>query len=413
MKVPASRPIFALMAAVALILVHINASKARDIVPPGFADGPGIWANVWNYPQGDVDAYCSKLRTHGIRNFFIQTTRTTMPAVAHPEDLGKLIDACHRHKIRVIGWAYLELTDPVGEADKMIAAARFQSPHGETLDAIAPDLEKNLTEAKVGQFSERLRHTLGPSYPMMACVYSPLNRYQEVAHIPWKLLTQYYDVIGPMSYWNSKYQKHLDPYDYTMATVRTIRQLAGRPDIEIHVIGDAMGSSGEALHQFMKACKRSEATSASIYPNQKPTDEQLAILSRYQDYFQANSRFRLAAFRELLRSGAISSPPGNDPTEPISRADFCRLLAKHCRVPVSSVEVAGAAPIYPDEAITFLAQVVDVHQSNAKQHGKKRPDRWFAPPALADAPQRREVSDKPLNYLDAAQMVLEAGSTLR
>lgn len=333
-----------------------------------------------------------------------------MPAVAHPEELGKLIDACHRHKIRVIAWAYLELTDPVGEADKMIAAAKFQSPHGETIDGIAPDLEKNLTEERVGQFSVRLRKVLGPNYPMMACVYSPLNRYQEVAHIPWKLLTQYYDVIAPMSYWNSKYQKHLDPYDYTMATVRTIRQMAGRPDIEIHVIGDAMGSSGAAIHQFMKACQRSEATSASIYPNQLPTQDQLTSLSRYQDYFQPNSRFRLAAFRELLRSGAMPVPPGNDPTEPISRADFYRILAKHCHTQINAE--ASAAPIYPDEALVLLAQVVDVHP--VEGHGKKRADRWFVSPALADVQQKpRSAGDKPLNYLDAAQMVLQAGSTLR
>lgn len=411
MKVPALRPFFACLVAAVVMLIQASAGVARDIAPPGLADGAGIWANLWNYPAGDVDSYCNTLRSYGVRNFFIQTTRTNMPAIAHPDELGRLIDACHRHKIRVIGWAYLELKEPKAEAQKMIEAARFQSPHGETLDAIAPDLEKNLTEAKVTEFSEQLRKSLGSNYPMIACVYSPLNHYQEVAHIPWKILCHYYNVIAPMSYWNSKYQKHLDAYDYTMATVRTIRQLSGRPDVEIHVIGDAMGSSGESIQQFMRACQRAEATSASIYPQQKPTQDQLAALSRYQDYFQTNSRFRLAAFRELVQQGAMQPPPGNDPTEPISRAEFYRVIAKHCHLTAPALE-ESKAPIYSNEALSVLAHVVDVQPSIKSR--KRSEQHWFAPAAMAaDTEQQQHSGDKPLNYLDAAQIVLEAGSTLR
>ncbi len=416
MNVRTARSLFGifLLAALACANTCISALGAtpRELPPPGLADGPGVWANVWNYPTGDLDAYLSSLRSYGVRNLFIQTTRVNMPAIAHGPELGALIDACHRHRIRVIGWAYFELHDPVAEADKMLAAARFRSPNGEMLDGVAPDLEKNLTSAKVEAFSQRLRDALGPSYPLIARVYSPLNHYSEVKNIPWQTLARYYDVIAPMAYWNSKYQK-LDAYDYTVGTVRTIREMCGRPDIEVHVIGDAMGSGSSAIIQFMKACRKAEATSASIYPNQRPTAEQLAALSRYPEYFEPNSRFRLAAFRQLLRNGSVTATPGMDPTEPISRADFYRLVARHLHAPVPPIETSSGAqaPIYSDEALTVLARLVEIHQV---EHGKrKRADRWFAPPAMAEATQNHAPNDRPLNLLDASEMLLQVSSALR
>jgi hypothetical protein len=386
-----------------------SAAGQHELSPPGLADGPGIWANVWNYPAGDVDAYCSNLRSYGIRNLFIQTTRSNMPPIAHAPELGALIDACHRHKIRVIGWAYIDLTDPAGDADKLLAAAHFQSPSGESLDAIAPDMEKNLTIAHIQQLSAKLRESLGPNYPLVAVVYSPLNHYKEVMHIPWKTLAQYFDVIAPMSYWNSKSQK-LGAYDYTLATLRIIRQACERPDLEIHAIGDGMGTTGTAIAEFMKACHQAEATSASIYPNQRPTAEQLASLSRYPEFFEPNARFRLAAFREMLKTGVITSSANVDPCQPVSRAEFCRMVARRAHLQAPGADAnGGEAPIYSHEALTMLAHLVDNHAKNAKKRG----DRWFAAPAMAEAPTQHAQNDRPLNYLDASMMILQASSALR
>lgn len=412
MKVPSIRLLFSIFVTAVFLASAAFAAPLRELTPPGLADGPGVWANIWNYPQGDIDAYCANLRNHGVRNVFIQTSRSNTPAIAHPEDLGKLIEACHRHKIRVIAWAYLELADPIADADKMLAAAKFRSPSGESIDAIAPDLEKNLKDDRISKFSQRLRDELGAHYPLIAVVYSPLNRYQEVANTPWKTLARYYDVIAPMSYWNSKYQK-LDAHDYTLATVRTIRELTGRPDIEVHVIGDGMGTSAQSIQQFLKACRRAEATSASIYPNQKVTPEQLVALSRYPDYFEPNSRFRLAAFRQMLKNGAVQAPPAGDPAQPISRYDFFRMVAGHSRAPLPAPDAndpAMAAPIRSHEALNILAQIVDIQQVG---HKKRRADRWFAPPAAAAELEQKANNSKVLNYLDASQMVLQATSAIR
>ncbi|GAI14304.1 unnamed protein product, partial [marine sediment metagenome] len=218
------------------------------------------------------------------------TSRSNTEAITHPQELATIIDACHRYKIRVIAWSFAELQNPTADADKLINAARFSSTTGQHLDAVAANLEKDLSAEKVEVYSKHLREALGPSYPTVAVVYSPLNHAPQVARIPWKMLDHYYTVLAPMNYWNSKYQK-LEPYTYTIATIQKVRELVGRPDVEIHVIGDGMGTHADSISQFMRACQQAGATSASIYPNFKVTPEQLDTIAQYSDFFPVNSRF--------------------------------------------------------------------------------------------------------------------------
>jgi hypothetical protein len=427
-------------------------STAANRGPEGLADGGGIWVNMWNYPQSDFEKYCQDLHARGIRNVFIQTSRSNTDAIVHPELLGQLIDACHLYKIRILAWSFAELSNPASDADKMIAAARFTSPKGQHVDALACNLEKNLDQAPVESYSKRIRDAVGPSFPMIAVVYSPLNLAPQVAHIPWKTLDRYFDVLAPMNYWNSKYKK-LDPYDYTISTIQAIREKVGRPDVEIHVIGDGMGTHADSINQFFKACQDAEATTASLYPNFKMTAEQMECISHYSDYFPVNSRFRLAALHQLIKQGDLDAPANLDPSQPITRGEFYRLLARQlggkdpALTSAQSLAIlakAGAgkfvasgdanlddalqSPISSNEAFNLLAKLMDKNGSfgnieqaipigkiaSAKRPAKKlRADRWFVQPAFAAENRNTPKGTKAMNYLDAAQLVLEASSGLK
>lgn len=307
-------------------------SSASRNVPLGLADGSGVWINIWNYPTADYEGYCQKLYSSGIRNLFVQSSRSNTAAIAHPAELGALIDACHKYKIRVIAWSFAELANPRADADKMIAVARFRSPMGDCLDAIAPDLEKNLSKPAVEAYSKYLRQALGADYPMIAVVYSPLNKAPQVAITPWKLIDKYYDVIAPMAYWNGRYQT-IDAYTYTRRTIEKIRQLTERPDVEVHVIGDGMGTRTNEITEFMRACRDSGAQSASLYPNHKTTEEQYVALSRYDDLIPTNSKRRLEVLRDLLGRGVVASPPSYDPSKALSRGEFMKVVAHGLKVP--------------------------------------------------------------------------------
>lgn len=427
-----------LLAALVLMLSTLGgfcpAQALTSAQPAGLADGPGLWVNIWNYPKDDLDVYCNHLKNHGMRNLFIQTSRSNTPAIAHPEDLGPLIEACHRHHIRVIGWSFADLIDPQADADKLMQAARFISPNKEKLDGIAGDLELNLSEAKVEAYSRKLREDLGPNYPLIAVVYSPLNQATQASLTPWKVLGKYWNVIAPMTYWSGKHQK-LDPYTYTTVTIQKVRELVGQSDIEVHPIGDGMRATNEGIKSFLQACKDNEAVSASLYPNQKPTADQLLILSRYSDYFQDNARFRLAAYRELRKSGKMPEPPKGDPSQFISRGEFYRLLVHHVYAKVGSSPTTAQAvetlvklqmldepgshslnqPIASTEAFNLLAMIIQAQgRPVTAAHKKHRADSWLVQPAAAESSGgAKSAGIRPLNYLDAAQLVLLSGASLR
>lgn len=397
--------------------------------PKGIADGPGIWVNLWSHPEIDnVGVYCRNLHKHGVRNVFVQTSRSNTEAIRNPQRLAKLIEVCHHYKIRVIAWSFLVLDSPEADANKLLEAARFRTPHGHKFDSVAANIEKDLSAWKVEKLSIKLRSALGPDYPLIAVVFSPLNRAPQVAKTPWKILDKYYDVIAPMAYWNSKYADY-KAYDYTRDTVRKVRQLVGRPDVDVHIIGDGMKTRGHEIHQFMKACKDHGVTSASLYPYHNVTAEQYDCLAQYSNYFPVNARFSLAAFSQLRKKGTFNRV--SDPAKAISRIEFYRAIAQRLvgkqnlsKQEVSHIvtkfKVARASRVEGGyfyhsmghkEAYEAIARAVDIkckvkNKVNLSNLGDlSKADMWFIPPAFAN-PAVRDKTFQPLNYLEASRLIL-------
>ncbi len=256
-----------------------------------------------------------------------------------------------------------------------------------------------------------------------------------------------------MSYWNSKYMATSGAYQYTLSTIKKIRELSGRPDLDIHIIGDGMGTSPESVSQFLLACKKGAATSASLYPNQQVTVSQLGALSHYPEFFPANGRFRLAAFKELTKNGRLAFPAGEDPSNSISRGHFYQLLVRQfysnrnlnesttdqreglepiqedykAFTILSNAHILAALPVGSEikqflstsldskEAFDIVAKVIESRsqaktnrlagQSKALALRTKPTRQLFVQPAYA----AESINDaSPLSYLDAAQIVLLA-----
>lgn len=132
---------------VGLILALINicpvkASNSSNWQAKGIADGAGVWINMWNYPA-DADSYCLKLYSNGIRNIFIQSSRSNTEAICNPQGLSRLLNAAHRYQMRVIAWSFDELGNPTTDAKKVIAVANFSNAEGQRVDAVAANLEKD------------------------------------------------------------------------------------------------------------------------------------------------------------------------------------------------------------------------------------------------------------------------------
>ncbi len=407
-----------------LCLIVIRPVNAIEPVKPefgqGLAEGPGIWVNLWSHPKENLDAYCLKLHNHGISNIFLQTSRSNTPALANAENIGKIIETCHRYKIRVIAWSFAPLVDPKVDANKLIDACNFRTPSGAGFDGLAANLEQDLSYDKVEAYSKYLRQALGDKFPMVAVVYSPLNKAPQVARTPWKLLDKYYDVIAPMAYWNSKYQK-LHAHSYTKETVKKVRELCGRPDVEVHVIGDGMKTHQADILDFMKACKDTSATSASLYPFHQMTEEQFLCLGKYSEFFPANNKHRLSSLRYLIDKGHV--PANNqegksfDPAQPVSKGQFYQWLAHEglnqknlnqvtCQNMLKSLNLIEEAenlnePVSKVEAHRLATKVTALKNRN------KSLTNWFVPPAQASTfnLQNRQ-SLEPANYFDIGELIL-------
>ena len=79
-----------------------------------------------------------------------------------------------------------------------------------------------------------------------------------------------------------------------------------------------------------------------------------------------------------------------------------------------------SVPIAPNEALGVVAAVIDLKSSGrakskaVRAHSaNKQAGHWFAQPAFAAEPRSPQSDFRPLTYLDAAQIVLQASSGLR
>jgi hypothetical protein len=272
------------------------------------------------------------------------------------------------------------------------------------------------------------------------------------------LIDKYYDVIAPMCYWNGRLQP-IDAYTYTKRTVERVRELTGRSDVAVHVIGDGMGTHSSEIGEFLRACRNSGAHSASLYPNQRTTDEQYVALSRYSDYIPVNSSARLVSYRTLLNSGVVSPPRNSDPSNAIGRGDFLNLVALGLRLPkqqdgqavydyfkrLGVIEQIGGEfpewslteelrePISENSAQRFIALAKAAqtrvkagerplraasrrsNSDNSSGNGEymtmsrpERSDRFFASPAFAsDARGQSDSGESALSYLEAVDLFLK------
>ncbi len=385
----------------------------------GLTNGASTWVNIWNYPQDNIEAYCQKYYANGITNLFVQTSRSNTKDIVNPQKLEVIIECCHKYGMKVIGWTYPNLDNIRSDAQKLITAAQFRTAKGEGLDGMVANLEHNLSTNNVIAYSQIIRDNLGGSYPLIACVYSPLNKCIEVKKTPWKVLSEYYDVIAPMAYWNSKYQKY-DVYDYTIQTISQIRALSQKPYQNIHVIGDGMKTDPSTISLFLKACHDGLATSASVYPQNALTIAQCDALETYSNYISKDNVYKLACLKALYNEPLASYFKNNDIAQPVSTGDFLAIISNQinlkpiqtnlnkflAKISINSLNLNQ--PINKNTAYQILAFILNSHQNH--KHSNISDKNWLIPKAYAD--NQVNKGEKILNYLDLAQMLWQESNVL-
>ena len=121
------------------------------------------------------------------------------------EELNKLLPVAHAAGIKVIGWDFVYLTDPIADALRSKAEIDYVTPTGQKIDAFSADIETasegvNLTAEGAAAYGAALRALVGPGYPLIATVPRP----SATRPFPFAEATKSFDAIAPMVYWQNR-----------------------------------------------------------------------------------------------------------------------------------------------------------------------------------------------------------------
>ena len=266
-----------------IILVVLISLPLKSIAKEPITVGKGIWLNIWNYPA-NPEMFCEQLQSKGIDTIYLQISRSNTPAIKEPVQLNKIIKSAHARNMKVIGWTYSFLKDPMSDAQKFIQAVNYKTPEGDNLDGLAADIEETTNARSIEIFAKAVRKSVGPKYPLIAITFSPVLKRANPSHYAWKTIANNFDIIAPMTYWHGfvKLRSEKGAYDYTAETISKIKEYTQKKDVQIHLIGDGQKTSSAEINGFLRAASDHNINAGvSLYPWYTPKEHQVETLGMF------------------------------------------------------------------------------------------------------------------------------------
>ena len=274
-----SRPKYILLL-ISILFLTVNTSFAKDPITVG----KGIWINIWNYPASP-EMFCEYLKSKGIDTIYLQVSRSNTPPIKDPIKLNKIIKSAHDREIKVIGWTYSFLKDPISDAKQFIKAVFYKTPDGDSLDGMAADIEEVTNSRSIETFAKAVRKNVGADYPLIAITFSPVLKRANPQHYAWKTIASNFDIIAHMTYWHGslKLRNEKGAYDYTTQTIEKIKEYTKRDDVKRHLIGDGQKTSKDEIIGFLKAADDHNVNAGvSLYPWYTPKEHQVETLGKFE-----------------------------------------------------------------------------------------------------------------------------------
>jgi hypothetical protein len=239
--------------------------------------GLGTWIDIydddaWDRPVSTVRS----MAEHGVRTIYLQTSNFNRgKPFVHLEGVEAILDAAHRHGMRVVAW-YLPGFRNLGlDLHRAIRSIRFRTAAGNGFDSFAMDIESpevrrpRLRTARLLKLSAWLRRAVGADYSLGAIVASPRRLRSDPwfwPGFPWQRLARTYDVFLPMTYYTYRVSGRDGAAWYTAKNVVIIRQETEGMEVPIHVIGGiSFDATGAETRGFVDAVRERDVIGASYY----------------------------------------------------------------------------------------------------------------------------------------------------
>jgi hypothetical protein len=230
--------------------------------------GKGMWINhLSRTAGGDPTRIVTQARLAGLTHLYLRVG-SSVDGFYAGADLERLLPAAHAAGIKVIGWDFVYLGDPIGDAARGRIEAAYTTAGGDRLDGLAPDIETeregvHLSPGSARLFGDRLRQAVGSRYPLIAVVPRPNPR---LTSYPFADVLASFDAVAPMVYWG-----HQDPASTVTAAIAALAPF-GKPVIPVGqaydpaIDGGAPGAPTKAdIAAFVGAASQAGALGVSFW----------------------------------------------------------------------------------------------------------------------------------------------------
>jgi hypothetical protein len=268
-------------------------------VPPGatvgkryIPTGTGMWMYQWGETEGgDARRIVSRAKAVGLTHLYVRTGTRKGGFDAAPQ-LRELLPATKGTGIQVIAWDFPQLANPVADARRLAAAAKFRVPGAPRIMAVAPDIETGaegtkLSAKNVDVYMRTLRSLLPKDVSIIGVIPWPSEK--RAGRYPFGTVAKYSDAVAPMAYWINR--------DPATVVTQSMKRLAvfGKPvlpigqayDPRIDVPTLKWGPPSRAqMDAFFKTAQKHGAPSVSLWVWQFASPDQWKALQASKDLYR-------------------------------------------------------------------------------------------------------------------------------
>jgi hypothetical protein len=247
--------------------------------------GKGMWIHKLNRAAGgNIRVLVDQAKAAGLTHVYVRLGSSKSGFYAR-QDLDRLLPAAHAAGLKVVGWDFPYLNDPLADAARAREMIWYATPWGHRIDAFSADIETTsegtrLTDTAVRDYGNALRAAVGDKYPLIATVPRPSPK----RWFPFGALTAF-DAIAPMVYWGNR-----DPAVDVAGAIANLSFL-NKPVIpvgqayDMAVDGGPRGApSRQALEKFISSAATHGATGVSFWVWDQATDEHWLAISHASQF---------------------------------------------------------------------------------------------------------------------------------
>lgn len=263
----------ALVGAAALCGAALPTARSSPSLEP--YTGLGAWVSLYDKPAWrDPDGTVARLAARHVHTLFLETSNyRARDDVVRPALVAEFLDAAHAAELQVVAWYLPSFLSAAGALRRALASVEFETPAGNRFDSFALDVEATSVRsvprrnARAVALAARVRRAMPPDEALGAITIAPIgNSPSYWPGYPYRGLAASVDVLLPMAYFTARAKDAAGVRDYSAATTRTVRALAGDPLVPVHLVGGVAARASTAeVRAFAEAAAACGSIGASLW----------------------------------------------------------------------------------------------------------------------------------------------------